>query len=146
MQETSTGSRRQWFRGLLFCALASPLLGALFFTVAFSFRDGVLHPIPLLLPYAVILALMFATWPALLSGVFCTSLALHWRRRGAPRSSIQLRLALLGIPLGIASAAATFSLWQQELVVDLRFLPLGAVVGSLVGLLLPRAVWGPLAA
>jgi hypothetical protein len=144
MQEN--GSRRQWFRGLLFCALASPLLGALFFTIAFSLRDGALHPIPLLLPYAILLALMFATWPGLLSGVLCTSLALRWHRRGAPRRSIQVRLALLGVPLGIASAAATFSLWQQELAVDLRLLPLGAVVGVLVGLLLPRALWGSLAA
>ena len=145
-EEASTGSRGAWFRGILFCTVASPLLAAVLFTVRYAFRA----PIHELLPVAVFVAGMFASVPALLSGILCTALAVYWRNSGIPRRSIQRRLVVLGASLGVASATAAGSLLYQELAVGERTLhdaiPIGAAVGFLVAQQLPRILWGPSAA
>jgi hypothetical protein len=83
-----------------------------------------------------------STGPALVGGVICTFLALHWRGQGLSRRAIALRLAVAGLALGVAAAPVAASLGEGELVASPAYLGPGAVTGLLMGLAFPRALWG----
>ena len=141
------GTRRVWFRGLLYSAFGAPLVGALWTGATLIavrwLRGGTLPPsIPMVLVIAVSVSYVVSTGPALVGGVVCTSLALRWRNQGLSRRSIVLRLAFVGSALGAAAALVAGSLSEGELVVSSLYLGPGVATGLLMGLAFPRALWG----
>jgi hypothetical protein len=139
--------RRVWLRGLLFSVVAAPLLGALLTTATLlivKLRQGAGLPpsVPLVIAVGVTVAYIVAAGPALVAGLLYTWLALHWQSEGLSRSAIALRLGVAGIALGLVAGVIAGSLGEGELVVGPLYLGPGAVTGSLMGLVLPRALWG----
>jgi hypothetical protein len=96
----------------------------------------------MMLAIAVTIAYAVATGPALVSGLICVSLAVHWRSQGLSRRSIALRLAVVGMALGAAAALVAGSLGEGQLVVSSLYLVPGVATGSLMGLGFPRVLWG----
>src|SRR5262245_23992677 len=96
----------------------------------------------MVLVIGVSVSYIVSTGPALAAGIICTSLALRWRNEGLSRRPIALRLAFLGMALGAAAAVAAGSLGEGELLVSSLYLGPGALTGLLMGLAVPRALWG----
>ena len=140
-------TRRVWLRGLLFSAVAAPLLGS-FLTAATLIivrwiPDGRLPP-SIAMVFAIVLTVSYvvSTGPAIVAGIVCTSLALRWQQRGLSRRPIALRLGVTGIALGTAAAVVGASLAEGRLVASAQYLGPGAVTGLLMGLVFPSALWG----
>jgi hypothetical protein len=134
-------TRLVWRRGLLFSAFVAPVLGSLLASTTMIAVNGEPPSILMVLVTAVTVAYVVATLPALLAGMVCISLALHWRNNGVPRRSIVLRLAVAGTVLGAAAAVVAGSLAEGHLVVSLLYLGPGALTGLLMGLMFPRILW-----
>ena len=147
-EAVSAGQRRRvWVRGLLFSAVAAPLLGALLTAATLILvrwmPEGRLPPsIPIVFAIVVTISYVVSTGPAIVAGIVWTLLALRWRQRGLSGRAIVLRLAVVGIALGAAASLVAASLAEGRLVVSSQYLVPGALTGLLVGLAFPRVLWG----
>ena len=142
-----TRTRRAWLRGLLFSAVAAPLLGALLTAATLIIvrwiPDGRLPPsIPMVFAIVLTVSYVVATGPALVAGIVCSSLALRWQQRGLSRRTIERRLGVTGVALGTAAAVVAASLAEGGFVVRAQYLGPGAVTGLLIGLAFPSVLWG----
>ena len=142
-RDSKDGGRGIWLRGLLFSVLGAPLLGAVLAAAAvMGVRSRPPPSISLVLLTAVTVSYIVSTGPALLAGILCTSLALHWQNQGLSRRLVVLRLGGVGLALGVVAAFVAASLGEGRLVGSLVYLGPGAVTGLLVGLAFPRVLWG----
>src|SRR5262245_17612711 len=137
------GVRRIWLRGLLFSALAAPLLGGLLAgSTLLAVRSRPPPSISLMLAIAVTISYVVATGPALVAGIITTSLAIRWQRQGLSRLPIVLRLTVVCMALGAAAALVGASLAVGRLVVDSLYLGPGVLTGLFMGFIFPRVLWG----
>ena len=93
---------------------------------------------------AVAVSYVVTTVPALMATILCTSLALRWERRGLSRGRIGLLLAGVGAVLGVAAGLVAATIADFETRVGAEYLVPGALTGLLVGIALPRVLWGDL--